>query len=98
MMAVSFVMVAVACVLYGCPTPTPPPPKPIPRPVDAGPATCADVCAHWAELDCDEAKDTPGGGTCEDVCIKVQTSGIVEWDLECRATVGACTLIDSCER
>lgn len=82
-----------------CPPPTPaddPEPPPPRYEPDAG-ATCASVCSHWAELGCPEADDSPGGESCEAVCTRVQESGIIEWNLACRAAINDCGQVDSCE-
>jgi hypothetical protein len=82
--------------LGGCPLP--PPPEPPPQPEPGTEATCATVCEHWRELGCSEGDSTPGGATCEQVCQNVQDSNIVEFDLECKASVKSCDEIDACER
>jgi hypothetical protein len=78
-----------ALFLLGCP-----PPKPVPPETQV---TCAEVCQHWEKLGCEEAEPTPNGGTCEDVCLNVQESGIISWDLDCRAEIASCDQVDSCE-
>ena len=75
----------------GCPFPGPVNPTPIDG------ATCADVCAHMAELGCPSAQPTPAGVGCEEVCESVQASGIVKWDLGCRAAALTCGEADVCE-
>lgn len=72
----------------GCP----PPPGPTPST-----ATCAEICAHWEKLGCEESKPTPAGESCASVCQNIVDTGIFEWDLECRAAVKACDEIDRCE-
>ena len=72
--------------------PMPPAPAPVPPS-----ATCATVCHHWAEMSCNEAKGTPGGESCVDVCRNIQNSGVFEWNLECISTVKVCSAIDKCE-
>lgn len=72
-----------------------PPRPPIP---DTGDGTCDTACARLRELGCEEARPTAEGATCERVCLNVQTSGIVSWDLSCRTRVTACAQVDSCER
>lgn len=68
-----------------------PSPKPEPK------ATCADVCARGVGLGCAFALPTEGGATCVEVCNNVQSSGIIEWDLECRASAASCEAVDLCE-
>lgn len=60
-------------------------------------ATCSDVCARGAELGCEFARPTDGGVGCVDVCENVQRSGIIEWDLACRASAPSCDAVDLCE-
>ena len=82
------------------------PPKPVPVPptptADGGApdtdADCNSVCDRWRDLGCSEADPTPEGARCEEVCENVQGSGIVRWDLDCRASVASCADIDACER
>jgi hypothetical protein len=81
----------VPLVSAGCP---PQPPTPVPPP---GPATCADVCRHYAELGCDASKPTPEGAICTEVCENVRSSTVVVWDLDCRAHAPTCAKADACE-
>lgn len=84
-----------ACPPVPGPGPEPEPPRPPYNP--QAEATCASVCEHWAELGCPEAEPSPGGETCEAVCERVQGSGIIEWNLACRAAIDSCDQVDSCE-
>jgi hypothetical protein len=79
------------------PGPVPPAP-PQDAGLDASAATCGSACDRWRELGCEQAEDTADGATCEDVCDNIQSSGIIEWDLACRASVADCAAIDACER
>lgn len=81
--------------LAGCP-PQPPTPPPQPE-LDAGDGTCDSACAKLRELGCAEAKPTAEGNTCEQVCLNVQSSGVVSWNLGCRSKIASCAQIDSCE-
>lgn len=76
-----------------------PPPAPDPA-VDppAGEADCGAACARASALGCEAAEPTPEGASCEQVCREVQDSGIVRWDLECRASAQSCEETDRCER
>lgn len=74
----------------GCPPPKPPVPPP-------GAATCADVCHHLAELGCPAAKPTPKGTPCTEVCANIQSSGVITWNLDCRASAPSCDAADRCE-
>lgn len=75
-------------------------PGPTPRAMSsaAAAAPCAAVCAHMRTLGCAAATPTPKGASCEEVCITVQTSGVVAWDLDCRSKAPTCDAIDACER
>lgn len=73
--------------LTGCPDPYVPDPP-------TG-ATCADVCAHWAELGCEEGKPTPDGATCVEVCENIQQGSLPD-DLDCQVAVESCEQIDDC--
>lgn len=83
---------AFAATCTGCPPP-PPPDDPVPE------ATCEATCAHWTELGCDQAKPTPGGASCVEVCENVMGSGgLMYWNLDCRVAVETCDEIDDCEQ
>jgi hypothetical protein len=88
-------LLAMALMTVGCPPPPPMEPDPPPPPYPE--ATCEDVCAHWRKLDCKEAEPTAGQGSCEAVCENVQGSGIIQWNLGCRASIESCAQVDSCE-
>lgn len=80
----------IAIVLMGCP----PDPAPDPKPTPKG-ATCADVCAHGAEMHCLWAEPTPKGATCREVCENAQEwQG---WNLDCRASALNCESTDACD-
>lgn len=74
-------------------TPTGPPPKERP---DADSAGCPEACAHLAHLGCDEAKPTPGGATCLDVCVSVQQSEATALDLVCVTAATSCDAANAC--
>ena len=61
------------------------------------PAPCVAVCAHYAELGCPAARPTPRGGSCENVCLNAVESGLIHWDLGCRANAPSCEGADACE-
>lgn len=68
-----------------------------PKPVEAGtPEDCAAACAHMAQLGCEEAKPTPKGATCEDVCNNVESSGTITLSPACVVKITKCEEIDSC--
>jgi hypothetical protein len=93
-------LIGILFVGLGCPhNPTPTPVPPTPGAMDAsGPATCADVCQHESVLGCSGAQPTPNGASCVEVCANVQASGIISWDLVCRANAATCEDIDACEK
>lgn len=88
---------AIALLLTACGpdvwTPIAPPPRERP---DADAATCPDACARLAALDCDEAKPTPGGATCERVCRNIQESGATALDLACVVRAASCAAANAC--
>jgi hypothetical protein len=96
-MGLYFVFVGAAglvlILLAGCRAPAPPPPVPPP-----GAATCADVCRHYQELGCLAGRPTPRGSSCEVVCLNVQASGAIRWNLDCRAGAATCAEADRCEQ
>ena len=84
---------ALAAPLAGCPDPKVPDPPVDP---DGGTATTCDaVCAHWSDLGCEEAKPTPDGASCVEVCENLQEGNLKD-DLECQAAVTSCEQIDDC--
>jgi hypothetical protein len=84
---------ALPVLLLGCPKPhVPDPPT---GPDGAAPATCEAVCAHWSDLGCEEAKPTPKGESCVDVCDNIQQSNLKD-DLDCQLAVASCDQIDDC--
>lgn len=64
---------------------------------DARAATCANWCKHATALRCEAAKPTPKGVSCTVVCINLQDSGVVVWNLRCRISASTCALADECE-
>jgi len=70
-----------------------------PEPMNPDPtADCGAMCEHWRSLDCKQAEPSPAGAGCEEICINVQSSGIISWNMACRTAVKACDEIDKCER
>lgn len=63
----------------------------------AGEASCAGACSRLRALGCKASAPTPAGVSCEDVCLNVQASGVLRWDLACRASARSCDAIDACE-
>jgi hypothetical protein len=82
------------CILGACP-PKPIPPQP---PIHDGDATCADACARAREMECEFAKPTPNGATCEDVCQNIQDKGLFSLDLDCRVAARTCKQAEACEQ
>lgn len=94
--------------------PVPPEPSPFPdagtdddpETLDAAayPSTCAGWCRNARRLGCGAGKDSPGtscdggGCSCTLVCENLQSSGIVAWDLRCRAHAKTCHAADACEK
>lgn len=64
---------------------------------DASIVTCADWCTHAADMKCPEARATPKGALCIEVCNNVQ-SGPAPFNLKCRTAAKTCAAADSCER
>ncbi len=82
-------------VLTSCtPEPVVIPPKERPEP--GTPADCTTACARLEHLGCEEAKPTPAGATCEDVCNNVQQSGATALDLACVIDAGSCEVANAC--
>lgn len=95
---VSIICVFAIAAFVGCPGSSPPPKPPAPAPYDAGgPATCSDVCVHYRAIGCKEGEPTAKGASCTEVCLNFQSSGVVSWDLDCRARAEDCASLDSCE-
>jgi len=69
-----------------------------PTPIVVENATCEQVCKHMTALDCPSAQPTPNGASCVEVCENVQSSGMIEWNLDCRAAAATCESADECER
>jgi hypothetical protein len=72
-------------------------PAPHPEPDTSARGSCSAVCANELRLGCPAAKPTPDGATCVAVCTNVQASGIIRWDLACRARATSCDAADACE-
>jgi hypothetical protein len=81
---------ALLLLLTACPRPAPPGPPP-------GRATCYTMCARAAELDCEFAKPTPNGAACVQVCDNTVESGLIRWNLDCRAGALSCDAMEACE-
>lgn len=88
-----FVLIVACC---GPIPPPKPPDPPLPPPVEN--VDCGAVCERAATLSCEWAESTPDGATCVQVCQKIQDSGVVQWDLECRVQSESCAEMDACER
>ena len=65
---VSLALLLAAC----CPAPAVPESTPA---LEAAPSLCKRECAALAKLDCEEARPTPGGQTCPDVCVAAANVG-----------------------
>lgn len=86
----------VALTLTGCPPAPPPDPPPQPE-LDAGTGTCDSACSKLRALGCEEGKATGEGATCETVCLNVQNSGVISWNLGCRSSITTCAQVDACD-
>jgi len=109
----SILMLAVAvlsCELgpFPKPPPQPEPPSPWDNPGDAAPdpepeddaatrSPCAKACAHLKALGCDEAKPTPSGATCTQVCANAEASGVVSMAPDCVAKAETCPIARRCQ-
>lgn len=94
-------MFALAFATPACPKdPVPPPPSPVDAaaPDAAGGVTCATYCAHLRVACPDDAKTTPGGATCEQVCTNYQTSGYAARDFTCEMHASTCTTVHACKQ
>lgn len=71
-----------------------PPPRPKPL-ADALPPTtqCGRACAQLAFIGCPEGFPTPGGETCEGVCLKVGAFPGMKLDMAC--AIGAYSIADA---
>lgn len=85
---------ALVALLVGACSPQPfPLDPPRPPPPDAGTLSdCELACARLAELGCPEAKPTPAGASCVDVCWNAEDSGVVTLDPACVARTTSCDL------
>lgn len=70
---------------------------PKPKPDGDFVADCKAVCLRARDLGCAIAKPTANGKHCVEVCENVQGSGIIKWNLECRASAITCEAADACE-
>jgi hypothetical protein len=71
-----------------------PKPPPAPSPVPSG--ACAAACAHLAALGCPEAKPTPKGATCTDVCLNAEDSGVLSMQPDCVVRAVDCPAANAC--
>lgn len=85
---------AFALALCACPVlpPEPVEPEPVVVPPPLERATCVDACVHLAELGCEEARPTPAGVPCADVCAASPL------DPPCMASVVRCEQLTECWR
>lgn len=66
-------------------------PQPPPLPPYRPNTTCAQACAHRAELGCEDAKPTVKKGTpCEAICEDVNRSGLAKWPTNCLVVTRTC--------
>lgn len=84
------------------PEPSPAPPDVVPFPPDpvgvAGASGCAAACAKLAQLGCPEAKPTPKGASCVEVCANTQgDSSPVSLQTDCVVRAGSCDDAKACQ-
>jgi hypothetical protein len=70
------------------------PPAPPPAPAPAG--ACAAACSRLAALGCPEAKPTPNGATCTDVCLNAEDSGVLSMQTDCVVQASDCPAARAC--
>jgi hypothetical protein len=66
-------------------------------PATADAAQVTAVCENYRRLGCAAGRPTPEGATCEVVTANAVRSGIVAWDLRCRAAATSCSMAEQCE-
>lgn len=90
------ILLVAAVAVSQCLSPLPQPePAPQPEP-PSGEFTCADICAHYTRMGCEESTSTPEGASCEDVCAAAQ-AGPAPLDLGCVMRAPDCQLARRCE-
>jgi len=63
-----------------------------PQPVDPNAPSCTTACATLTRLGCDEAKPTPGGGTCIQFCENAATLPVA-----CITSAATCDAANNCQ-
>lgn len=93
-----FRALALASILAACTPPPEPlnPDLPSKRPEAGSHDDCTAACAHLAELGCEEARPTPAGATCVQVCDNVEQSGATTLDVACVERAPTCEAVDEC--
>lgn len=66
--------------------------------VPEGGSPCARACKHMAALGCPEAQPTPGGTTCEQVCLNAEESGVISLAPGCVERSRSCDEAAACGR
>lgn len=84
-----------ALALVACIPVAPEPTPPAPEPVIVQPS-CLEACARFAALGCEEARPTPGGASCAEVCENAQSSP-APLDLSCIVRSSSCAQARLCE-
>ncbi len=78
-----------ACVPVDGPLPKPPAPAPT--------SGCERACARLRTLDCEEAKPTPAGAPCEEVCDAASAPNYSPgWPVDCIASSTSCESAHDC--
>lgn len=59
---------------------------------------CAAACANLAAHDCPDAKPTPAGASCVEVCENVNASGTIPYPSDCVSKAKSCGAAEACFR
>lgn len=98
--SVLVLLAALALASCGHPYPTPVPISGVDASgplADGALPSCGTVCAHGADLQCDWARPTVNGASCETVCENAnRIEGPLRWDLGCRTRAASCRSSDLC--
>ena len=72
------------------------PPSPPPDPLPEAGSTCQIVCNRFRQLDCEEAKPTHEGASCEMVCSNAEESGLLDINSSCVVGADSCAAASNC--
>lgn len=62
-----------------------------------GEGNCRDACENYSRLGCDEAKPTPAGASCDEVCANMLDLGGFRASLSCVSSADSCERARLCE-